>query len=199
MKQKEKVTRGDECQKVMRFVHSKLNYFFTSSNHAGVRADLARLRRGIGKDPGELPELWPITLQDLDEALLSKTGEATFAERSIQTTLALFALHQQGKDLKNQPMHSEKQNLGTSIRMLGSSDKGNADAIKRRFNVLATSDSTEELTHHLRAMIMLLKASSVPTDYRSLSSDLYWFQFPEQRDRIRLRWGQDFYAFSNKN
>jgi CRISPR system Cascade subunit CasB len=37
----------------------------------------------------------------------------------------------------------------------------------------------------------------ITLDYPALTEDLYWFQFPEARDSVRLRWGRDFYRNRN--
>lgn len=53
------------------------------SNHleAGIsKAKLAQLRRGIGKKPGENPEIWGSFLVDLPEQLMSNTAEPSKAE-----------------------------------------------------------------------------------------------------------------------
>ena len=69
--------------------------------------------------------------------------------------------------------------------------------IKRRFDAAATSDSLDEISHHLRGLIQLLKDKDITLDYPALTEDLYWFQFPEARDSVRLRWGRDFYRNRN--
>jgi CRISPR system Cascade subunit CasB len=51
----------------------------------------------------------------------------------------------------------------------------------------------EEVSHHLRGLIQLLKAGNIPLDYPSLAEDLYQFQFPEMKDSVRLQWGRQFY------
>ena len=58
---------------------------------------------------------------------------------------------------------------------------------------MVTSESIDEFAHHLRSMVQLLKAEGIGLDYVQLTKDLYWFQIPELRDNLRLRWGQDFY------
>ena len=57
------------------------------------------LRRGIGKMPGDIPELWNILFDGLPEELMSKVGDPSYAEWSIYTALTLYALHQQGLSL----------------------------------------------------------------------------------------------------
>lgn len=56
----------------------------------GGKARLANLRRGVGKLPGELPELWGSFLDGMPEELLSRNGEPTYAEWAVYLTLTLF-------------------------------------------------------------------------------------------------------------
>lgn len=185
---------------VARFVANRLFQLKNSSNESNVRATLARLRRGLGKAPGELPELWDFTLEDLPEVLLSQTEEPTYGEWAIHVALSLFAYHQQGKDLNSQYMHQDsgetQHSIGTACCTLKA--RKEEDAVKRRFNILATSDSFTELVHHLRSLIGLLKSEDIPLDYVLLAKELYFFQFPQWRNALRLRWGQDFYAFKEE-
>ena len=65
---------------VASFVEQKIYQLHQSSDEAYVRASLAHLRRGIGASPGSIPELWSLTLEELPENLMSKTGVPTNAE-----------------------------------------------------------------------------------------------------------------------
>lgn len=181
------------------FVAQKLHWLANSNDEASVRAILAKLRRGLGKAPGDLPELWDFTLENLPEALLSKDEKPTRGEWAVHVALSLYAYHQQGKDIKGNTMHSlskeQRHSIGAASRRLIFHAEKDATAIKRRFNVLATSDSLQELAHHLRALVGLLKANDIPLDYVQLAAELYLFQNPNRRSGLRLRWGQDFYAF----
>ena len=58
---------------------------------------LAELRRGIGKIPGEVPQLWGYFLDSMPEEFYGD-NEPSRAEWAVYTSLTLFALHQQGKD-----------------------------------------------------------------------------------------------------
>ena len=44
----------------------------------------------------------------------------------------------------------------------------------------------------------MLRSKKIGVDYVALSGDLYLFQFPELRPRVRLRWGQDYYGSLTK-
>ena len=182
----------DKAKQAGVFVRRKITELSENKNGSAVRAALARLRRGIGKAPGSMPELWEATLKDLPQELIGKGQDPSYGEWAVHTALTLFALHQQGKDLKLQCMNKDGEFLGISLRKLVSDDE-EEKRIKRRFDAASTSSSMEEFSHHLRGLIQLLKAKSIPLDYPALAEDLYWLQMPNARDSVRLRWGRDFY------
>ena len=184
---------ASQAKEASGFVKSKIDGLAGNKNESAVRATFAKLRRGIGKAPGSLPDLWDVTLSDLPEALLSLGEEPTYGEWAVHTALTLYALHQQGKDVKKQCMNKEGDSLGTAVRRLLEHDKSNEDAVRRRFHAAAVSDSFERFSWQLRGLIQLLRDKDIPLDYPALTDDLYWFQFPDRRDGIRLKWGQDFY------
>jgi CRISPR system Cascade subunit CasB len=185
----------DAASLVSDFVWRRIHALAKSTDESATRATLARLRRGIGKAPGSMPEIWGPTLEGLPEQLLSKSGTPTIGEWAVHTALTLYALHQQGKDLQQKPMSCKNVHLGRAIRRLVKTDE-DEERVKRRFDAAATSDNLEEFSHHLRGLVQLLKAEDIPLDYPALTKDLYWFQIPETRDSVRLRWGQDFYRDS---
>lgn len=162
------------------------------------RAALAKLRRGIGQAPGAIPELWAEFLSDMDEEMYSENGDPTYAEWAVYMSLTLFALHQQGSDPKLAPMSLSGQSLGKAVALLIKTPD-DLERIRRRFNTLATSESTAELSNHLRSMVQLLKAGNIALDYPALAGDIFDFQFIDRRDGVKLRWGQDFYRTYRKN
>jgi CRISPR system Cascade subunit CasB len=151
-------------------------------------AALARLRRGVGKQPGELLDILEFTL-DHEFFAGRADGAASFNEYAAHIALTLFALHQQSK---SQPMHRPGVGLGTALRRLGDGPDI-PDPIKRRFRVLGTADSVAELTHHLRGAVQLLRAGDVGLDYGLLADQLVTWQLSGGPNRVRLRWGRDFY------
>jgi CRISPR system Cascade subunit CasB len=194
----------NKAERVYAFVAAKIGALQKESPWG--KAMLAKLRRGIGKEPGEMPDIWEVTLGDLPEALMRQGKDEDFrpteAEWAIHTALTLYALHQQGKD---QPMSvsGKKEgdkiiygaSLGKAARQLIKPDKSNEQAVKRRFDAMATAKDLTELSHHARGLIQLMKAADPPIrlDYPQFAKDLYFYQFDDARDKIRLRWGQDFY------
>ncbi len=181
----------DEARLVGKYVESQIRRL-KESQDANIRATLARLRKGIGKAPGSLPDLWEVTLSNLPDKLQSLDGKPTYGEWAVHTALTLFALHQQGKDLSTKCMSQDSVPLGRAVRMLAK-DEEDLPRIKRRFDAAATSDNLAEFAHHLRGLVQLLKATDIPLDYPELAKDLYFFQFDGAVDNVRLKWGQDFY------
>lgn len=181
-----------EAKQVKAYVKHKIVRLSGSNNESAVRSTLAKLRRGIGKAPGSIPDIWSITLEGLPETQYRRSDGPTYSEWAAHTALTLYALHQQGKDLKQQCMNKEGESLGTALRKLVNSEE-DENRVKRRFDAAATSDSLKEFSYHLRGLIQLLKAKDIPLDYSTLAEDLYRFQFPEVRDSIRLGWGRDYY------
>ena len=192
----------EEQQKAInKFVNDKIQMLANSHNPSYVRATLAKLRRGVGKRPADLPDIWDFTLDLLPDEFLSKTGIPTNGQWATFLSLTLFALHQQGKDINENPMSEAGGNsLGNAVRDLTNKrGEESADAIKRRFDIVVTSSSAEELAYHLRSMISLLRGESIPLDYPRLAEDIFNFQSPVKRDGVKLRWGQDYYTYTRKD
>lgn len=72
------------------------------------RAELAKLRRGVGHTPGDLPELWGSFLLGMPEDFQGRSGPS-HAEWAVYLALTLYAVHQQGND---QPMNRPGNTLG---------------------------------------------------------------------------------------
>lgn len=170
------------------------------------RSMLAKLRRGIGKQPGELPELFEIVLSDMPEELYGKGDGPSYSVWSIYTAVTLFALHQQGKE---HPMSmsgkTEGQTFGNSlgaavgelVKLEVKQDEEREPAIKRRFDAVCTANEFTELVNHARGLIQLLRVGDIKLDYPRFAEDLYWYQFDDVRNRIRLRWGEDYYRIAH--
>lgn len=192
--------QGNQTYHIKRLTQQKVESLLTEG--AWSRAMLAKLRRGIGKQPGELPELFEILFSDMPDELYGQGDEPSYAEWAIYTSLTLFALHQQGKD---RPMSAggkiegknTSNSLGAAVGTLVKQDKEREPAIKRRFDAVLTANEFTEFAHHARGLIQLLKAGNITLDYPRFAEDLYWYQFDEIRNRIRLRWGEDYYRVAH--
>ena len=189
----EKQRALSKASRISGFVKFKLLQLQQNPRDAVVRAKLAKMRRGIGEQPGAVPELWDLLFDGLPEELEGKGNEPSRAEKAVYTALTLYALHQQGKDLHSEFMYLENNTLGRAVGQLARRSGGNEEAVIRRFNVVVTSADLTEFSWHLRNIIQLCKRESIPLDYASLARDLYEYQDLNRLDNVRLKWGRDFY------
>ncbi len=152
-------------------------------------AALARLRRGAGKQPGEVLDILEFTVADEFFTGRSDAG-VSIDEYAAHVALTLFALHQQSR---SGPMHCRGVGLGAALRRLHDGPDPVPDAVQRRFRVLGTAGGVDELTHHLRGAVQLLRTKDIALDYGLLADQLVSWQWPGGPDRVRLRWGREFY------
>ena len=157
-------------------------------------AMLAKLRRGVGKAPGELPELWEVTLDGLPKSLRGSGKDASRGEWSVHVALTLYALHCQGK---NASMSCRGVSLGAAVAQLRNPD--NEGSLKRRFDTMLTAKDFKELSRHARSLVQLLRVVDVRLDYPQFARDVYLYQSKDAqaRNRVRLRWGRDYYRLKN--
>jgi CRISPR system Cascade subunit CasB len=187
-------TKNSKKNLVAGYVTRKVEYLQKYRDNSGGKAALANLRHGIGRKPGEIPELWGMIFEDMPEELDSKGGEASAAEWAIYTALTLYALHQQSN---SQPMHcagdSDKgKSIGTAAAALVHSED-DLDGVLKRMNIAVTSTTVSELAYRLRDIVQFLRNEAITLDYGRLAADLYDFHYPESAERVKLQWGRDFY------
>lgn len=159
-------------------------------NRAAEVAALARLRRAVGKPAGSVNDVLQYTLAD-EFAGRDAGDEATAEEKAAHISLTLYALHQQSQ---GERMHQRGWGMGRAVRRLHPEEPGAVPSpVLRRFQTLGTSDSLDELAHHARGMVQLLRAKQIPLDYALLADELVGWQRPGRASVVRLRWGREFY------
>ena len=176
---------ADEVYRVVNRQLSRLSSLPENSR----KAMLANLRRGVGRIPGDAPELWGIFLQDMPLELQSKNGTPTAGEWAVYLALTLYALHQQSQ---HTDMNMPDISLGSAVRRLADGEPEGSPSF-RRFQKLLTASSIQEIAHYLRGMIQLLRDKAIPLDYSRLAKELYLSQFQTTAPQVRLLWGQDYY------
>lgn len=159
-----------------------------SKKEGPAGADLAALRRGIGREPGTVAQMWPYYTTLNDE------GEMTGELRAEHTALTLYAVHQQSRP---RPMHITGIGLGRAVRALHSGEHGkfSQEAVNRRFAAAATATSPAELAMHLRGLIAQLHTIGHGLDYSQLCRDLVDWQDADRVGRVRRRWGRDYFIW----
>lgn len=178
-------------EEVGKYVYGQIQKLTEEMKYSGGRAKLARLRRGVGKVPGELPELFGVFLCDLPEEMLSRNGEPSGEEWAIYLSLTLFAVHQQGS---SESVHAEKISLGKAAAgLLEDQTDEERERVLKRLGPVLTAKDMPEFSHHLRCFVELLRAKNKQLDYVRLAKDIYDLQYVESRKKVQLLWAQDFY------
>ncbi|MCD8148563.1 MAG: type I-E CRISPR-associated protein Cse2/CasB [Clostridiales bacterium] len=190
------------AQNVRRVTNDIVESLLKMPDDSARRAALANWRRGVGKAPGELPRVMGLLLQRIPEEMYAddrgyEREEASPAEWAIYTAVTLFALHQQEKDCRLEPMHREGKTFGAAMAGLAGKEE-DKERIIRRFNMVITSADMREMSHHLRSVAQMLNAKGIPADYAALAGDVYRYQRISDRDSVRLQWGQNFYGTLNR-
>ena len=147
-------------------------------------AVLAALRRGVGREPGTVPQMWPYYRE------LNAAGALTNRLRAEHLALTLFGVHQQSK---SEPMHRRNISIGAALGVLRLSGRFSQPAVESRFAACATATSLAEASQHLRRLVTQLKVIDQGLDYTLLMRDLVAWQRPEGVGEVRRRWGMQFF------
>ena len=162
-------------------------YRSKNRKEALARAQVAALRKGVSRSPGELPEIWELTRVEVPDGA---DDAPTWEEIAVHTAMTLYAVHQQSR---TEPMFSPGVGLGRAARrLIGPPDEENPSA-RARFNALVTSTTVAELRHHLRGFVSLLRARGIALDHAMLADDVLRFQQPGGARSVRLNWARQYH------
>lgn len=145
------------------------------------RAALAALRRGLGRQPGEIAEPYRVILT------LPGAYPAPWQEDACFLVAGLFAWHPRSwLGLTDGPT-----NLGASLHRHAAARPG--DGPERRFVALLNADR-EDLPTHLRHVVGLLRASETPIDYAQLLRDIQ--AWSSETRHVQRAWSRAFWRRS---
>jgi CRISPR system Cascade subunit CasB len=140
----------------------------------GDRAALARLRRGLGRDPGTVAGVHPLVQPWLPRGLGPRREDAFYLVAS------LFAAH---------PAPGGVGDLGAAFaRLAAGRDSAGPE---RRLTALLDAHP-DDLPRHLRHAVSLLAADAVPVDWRRLLADLLAWGHPGRR--VQRAWARSFWG-----
>lgn len=168
-------------------------------------AALARLRRGAGREAGQLPDLWslidtgPLHVPP-DDARPFNESELVRAEDALHVALTLWALHQQSRPtgMHQADRKDSRRGLGTAVRRM--MKPGEIDEpLRKRLVRVGTAPDLTSLAQRLRDIVVLLRRADIPLDYALLAGQLYTWQRPGGADIVRREWGGSFHAWHDKD
>ncbi|MGW0778797.1 type I-E CRISPR-associated protein Cse2/CasB [Streptomyces sp. NPDC002835] len=167
-------------------------------------AALARLRRGAGRESGQLPDLWALIdtgpLHDTpDGARPMSESELVRAEDALHVALTLYALHQQSRSagMHQADRPDRRRGLGAAVRRM--MKPGEIDEpVHKRLVRAGTAPDLATLAQRLRDIVVLLRREGFELDYALLAGQLYTWQWPGGADIVRREWGRSFHAWHDK-
>ncbi|MFD4606982.1 type I-E CRISPR-associated protein Cse2/CasB [Streptomyces sp. NPDC058440] len=167
-------------------------------------AALARLRRGAGREAGQLPDLWAL----IDTGPLHETPdgarplserELVRAEDALHVALTLYALHQQSRrsGMYQADRPERRRGLGAAVRRM--MKPGEIDEpVHKRLVRAGTAPDLAVLAQRLRDIVVLLRREDIELDHALLAGQLYTWQWPGGADTVRREWGRSFHAWHDK-
>lgn len=160
----------------------------------GDRGALAALRRGLGKDVGAVPEMYPYVVPWLPR---DQAPGWEWREHAYYLVASLFGLYPSiwfSFDTGN-----KRSTLGTAMLQLArriEANTGNHESADARFAALLNT-TTIDLPEHLRHAISLLKARDVPVDWAQLLRDVQDWTVPYRP--VQRAWARAYWASSDSN
>jgi len=139
---------------------------------------MAALRRGVGKPPGTAAEMHRYVIPWLGE------NDSGWNDDRFYLVASLFSLWHQGT---TNLTGSVPFNLGASYQRLADE----SGSTEKRFVALLNSHR-DDLPHHLRYTVSILRSKGVPINWTQLLADLRgwdWRSRSVQRDWARGFWG----------
>lgn len=155
--------------------------------------DLAALRAGLGAEPGSVPKMWPFYTCEIDD-WRARFDEVSDEQAAEHAALALFGLHQQGRDT---PMHRAGVTVGAALRHLRNNDKFSEQAVDSRVAAAVTATSVPALLMRLRGLVTQLRTIDQPLDYDQLMADIDRWHNPDARQRVRRKWGLGYHVWAS--
>ena len=150
----------------------------------GDRGALAALRRGLGKPPGTVPEMYRHVEPYLGDARRPQTDAAYLVA-------SLFGLHSvPWKPPENAPWNTSFGWTMRRIRVRG--DGSDDEGVNRRFEA-ALSCEGEALSTHLRQLLSLLHSrdATAPVDWERFFWDIVDWERIDRR--AQRRWAEAFW------
>jgi len=157
--------------------------------------DLAALRAGLGREAGEVPEMWRFYTCPVDDRL-ARRGQLSIEQRAEHAALALYGLHQQSKRTS---MHDPRFPLGKALYRLRISQRFSPQAVDARVNAAATMTSPGALLIRLRGLIDQLRVIDQPLDYDGLMRLIQDWHHEDRRRRARRRLAVEYQVWAGRD
>lgn len=185
---------SDRADEVCDYVKEKIHRYRSTVNEPKTVRELALLRRNVGQDPENVPEIARLVLQDFEDPYHTAT-RYTRAERAVFAAITLYAKSFQngGKD-----GHTEGVSFGYAVRLAaadketGKEDDDRLKQIVRYMNRILSADCIQTLVRYTDSLLQVQKDKMPGFDYGWFAKDLFLSEIREYNPSVKLAWSADF-------
>lgn len=177
--------------KVKKCVATQIAYYQNTLDSSHTKANLSRLRKGAGQPFGTMCDVTGLALgDDFPEELEGTVSGPSPAEATVYDIMTMYAKHQQSC---RKPVHVQGKNKSFAAAVAKLMEVGNSkESLYRRFGVISSCRTVDDLYQVLLRMVELLKQRSYSFDYVELAGDIYDFTFEDGRRRVLRKWDRNF-------
>lgn len=186
------MSRRSDADLAYQAVAAKIHWLENRKGWHESKAMLANLRRGLGKSPAQMPEIWGFILEDLNPGSTRQKGISA-AENAVYQALTLYALGCQGQDAKTQKIQQDGVNVGQAVGRLVKKDPKRLKNLQLRMKGLMQSRTPAAIGIKLRALIPMI-CEEGGLDFPMLARDLVRLEYPESRNQVGIAWARAFVA-----
>jgi CRISPR system Cascade subunit CasB len=197
------VERKNLHKTILSFMYGKLENLSKEDDDDGTaKANLAKLRRGLGGKIEHSPETWKFIYTGFDRNFEQfNRFEQRRIEDAVFTALCLFAMHAQG----GKKAYEKTISFAKAAGMMKSESKTKGkeekeEGMNRRFAAMVSTGNLQRITYHAKDITKLLKTENRGFNYAEFAADLYSLQSENQnvRSGILRKWGKDYWGREKK-
>lgn len=171
------------------------------SDNSENKAILSNLRGCTSVSDRKAAIVWPLLFENMKASDLSKNGQPTYAEKSIFSTLRLYAIYRQGNDSQTSfrsSLAADDPGLSffAALARLKQNDQI-CEALNRRVQAVLASNNYEAAVNGLYHLMQILHSNlpHLKIDFAQLGGNLYFYQFSFENARsVCLRWGEQYFS-----
>ena len=171
---------------------------------SAARAQLAALRRGLGKEPGEAPEMLPVIFPMLDGRRLDRRDQkiafliaSLFASyprpyprsETYPNSREPSAVH--CGSFSCPPIATSERTTSPTPATAAEDSRTGPTPIERRL-ISLLDRRFDDLSEQLRGLVKLLAAKEIPVDWAQLTRDLSYWDHPARL--VQIRWAEAFWS-----
>lgn len=192
-----------EKSRIEELVTRQTDEWKNTKDQGSTKADLAQLRRDVGKSFEEAQNSWPIIMNQLSSWFFPQYDRnqsilpATSQMKAVYYALSLFAVHNQGWKANVRLKPEKDPSFGEALYLWVQGSEENEARLMKRLGILLSQKDMEGVYAKIRPIISLLKSKKIALDYSKMASDFYLCRSQRGIKSVTFRWMSDYYFTKN--